>query len=53
MSSKTKKKGKTIPLANFLAGDSKLVTVRGANWSEIVDNEEAEETKPIGMDSIE
>ncbi len=52
MTSKTKKKGKTtIPLADFLAGDSKLVTVRG-NWSEIVDNEEAEETKPIGINSI-
>jgi hypothetical protein len=53
MTTKTKKKGKTtIPLANFLAGDSKLVTIRGANWSEIVDSEEAEEIKPIGINSI-
>jgi hypothetical protein len=53
MATKNKKKGKTtIPLSSFLAGDSKLVTVRGGNWSEIVDNEEAEETKPIGIYSI-
>ncbi len=47
MASKNKKKGKTMALTDFLAGDSKLVTVRGANWSEIVDSEEAE-TKPVG-----
>lgn len=44
---KTKKKGKTMALTDFLAGDSKLVTVRGTNWSEIVDSEEAE-SKPVG-----
>lgn len=47
MATKSKKKGKTMALTDFLAGDSKLVTVRGANWSEIVDSEEAE-AKPIG-----
>lgn len=49
MATKSKKKGKTMALTDFLAGDSKLVTVRGANWSEIVDSEEAE-TKPIVVD---
>jgi len=39
-----------MALTDFLAGDSKLVTVRGANWSEIVDSEEAE-AKPIGTKS--
>jgi hypothetical protein len=47
MTSKNKKKGKTMALTDFLAGDSKLITVKGANWSEIVDSEEAE-AKPIG-----
>ncbi|UJR33901.1 hypothetical protein I4U23_021320 [Adineta vaga] len=42
---KKSKKGKTIPLTDFLAETPKTVTVR-ANWSEIVDSEEAE-TKPI------
>lgn len=46
---KTKKKGKTMALTDFLAGDSKLVTVRGTNWSEIVDSEEAE-SKPVVVD---
>jgi len=50
MATKSKKKGKTMALTDFLAGDSKLVTVRGANWSEIVDSEEAE-AKPIGTKS--
>lgn len=49
MATKSKKKGKTMALTDFLAGDSKLVTVRGANWSEIVDSEEAE-AKPIVVD---
>lgn len=40
--SKKKSKGKTIPLTDFLASESKLVTVRATNWSEIVDKEEAE-----------
>ena len=43
---KKSKKGKTIPLTDFLAAEPKLVTLR-SNWSEIVDKEE-EETKPIG-----
>jgi hypothetical protein len=47
MTSKKSKKGKTVPLADFLNTDSKLITVRATNWSEIVDNEEAE-TKPMG-----
>ena len=47
MTSKKQKKGKTMALTDFLANESKLVTVRATNWSEIVDNEEAE-TKPIG-----
>lgn len=47
MSSNKKKKGKTIPLTDFLASEGKLVTVRATNWSEIVDSEEAE-VKPIG-----
>lgn len=48
MTSKNKKKGKTMGLNEFLSADSnsKLVTVR-SNWSEIMDNEE-EEVKPIG-----
>jgi hypothetical protein len=53
MASKKSKKGKTVPLADFLGGgdsNSKLVTVR-TNWSEIVDNEEAE-TKPIGKKEL-
>jgi hypothetical protein len=51
MTSKKQKKGKTMALADFLNPDTKLVTVRATNWSEIVDNEE-EETKPIGKNSI-
>jgi hypothetical protein len=47
MTSKKQKKGKTMALTDFLNADSKLVTVRATNWSEIVDSEEAE-TKPIG-----
>lgn len=47
--SKKKSKGKTIPLTDFLASESKLVTVRATNWSEIVDKEEAE-TKQIVVD---
>jgi hypothetical protein len=47
MASKKSKKGKTVPLANFLSLESKLVTVRVTNWSEIVDKEEAD-TIPIG-----
>ena len=47
MASKKQKKGKTMALTDFLATEPKLVTVRATNWSEIVDNEEAE-TKPIG-----
>lgn len=47
MTSKKTKKGKTIPLTDFLANESKLVTVRGGTWADIVDKEEAE-TKPIG-----
>lgn len=43
---KKSKKGKTIPLTDFLAAEPKLLTLR-SNWSEIVDKEE-EETKPIG-----
>ncbi|CAM4739806.1 unnamed protein product [Rotaria magnacalcarata] len=49
MTTKTKKKGKTIPLTDFLAAESKLVTIRPTNWSEIVDNEEAE-VKPMVID---
>ncbi|CAF0745667.1 unnamed protein product [Rotaria sordida] len=49
MTSKKQKKGKTIPLTDFLAAESKLVTVRATNWSEIVDSEEAE-VKPIVVD---
>lgn len=52
MASKGKKKGKTIPLTDFLANESKLVTVRATNWSEIVDNEEEAEVKPIGKNKI-
>lgn len=51
MTSKKSKKGKTIGLNEFLNSDSKLVTVRATNWSEIVDNEE-EEAKPIGKNSF-
>ena len=47
MASKKSRKGKTIPLTDFLATEPKVVTVRGSNWSEIVDQEE-EATKPIG-----
>lgn len=39
-SNKQKKKGKTVSLAEFLDGDSKIVPVRSSNWSEIVDREE-------------
>lgn len=49
MSTTKKKKGKTISLTDFLGSDSKLVTVRTSNWSEIVDNEEEAE-KPIVVD---
>ncbi|CAF4736965.1 unnamed protein product, partial [Rotaria socialis] len=49
MTTKNKKKGKTIPLTDFLAAESKLVTIRPTNWSEIVDNEEAE-VKPMVID---
>ncbi|CAF2859805.1 unnamed protein product [Rotaria sp. Silwood2] len=49
MTSKKQKKGKTMPLTDFLAAEPKLVTVRGSNWSEIVDSEEAE-VKPIVVD---
>lgn len=42
-----------MPLGQFLGTDSKLVTVQGKNWSEIVDDQEAEETKPIGMNFFE
>ena len=45
---KNKKKGTTMPLGQFLGTDTKLVTVQAKNWSEIVDDQEAEETKPIG-----
>lgn len=38
-----------MPLTDFLASEPKLVTVRATNWSEIVDNEEAE-TKQIVLD---
>ncbi len=47
MTSKKQKKGKTMALTDFLANDSKLVTVRATNWSDIVDSEDTE-TKPIG-----
>ncbi|CAF0777719.1 unnamed protein product [Rotaria sp. Silwood1] len=49
MASKKQKKGKTMPLTDFLAAEPKLVTVRATNWSEIVDSEE-QEVKPIVVD---
>jgi len=51
MTSKKQKKGKTMALTDFLANDSKLVTVRATNWSDIVDSEDTE-TKPIGNNLI-
>ena len=51
MSSKKQKKGKTMSLTDYLANEPKLITVRGTNWSEIVDREE-EETGPIGKYSF-
>lgn len=49
MTSKKSKKGKTIPLTEYLADEPKLVTVRTSNWAEIVEKEEAE-TRPIVID---
>jgi hypothetical protein len=45
--SKKSKKGKTMPLTDYLASEPKLVTVRESTWAAIVDEEEAQK-KPIG-----
>jgi translation initiation factor 4B len=44
--SKKSKKGKTMPLTDYLASEPKLVTVRESTWAAIVDEEEAQK-KPI------
>lgn len=49
--SKKSKKGKTIPLTDYLASEPKLVPVRESTWAAIVDEAE-EQKKTMGNPSI-